>query len=128
MLELLIRWCGEKIENEAALPFHEAAAEKYGKICADLHRKGTPIGTKDMLITGHAKVKKCVCNAFRYLPCMPGSSVSHDLKAFLIFHKVYAAFFQFLIKFLVSGLCFPFPLTNRIPPPFAIPARQDGCC
>lgn len=48
MLESLIRWCGEKIENEAALPFHEAAAEKYGKICADLHRKGTPIGTMDM--------------------------------------------------------------------------------
>lgn len=60
MLESLIRWCGEKIENEAALPFHEAAAEKYGKICADLNRKGTPIGTKDMLITGHAKAKECV--------------------------------------------------------------------
>ncbi len=42
------------------LPFDEAAAEEYGKICAALHGKGTPIGTMDMLIAGHAKSKDCV--------------------------------------------------------------------
>lgn len=37
------------------LPFDEAAAVEYGKICANLQRKGTPIGTMDMLIAAHAR-------------------------------------------------------------------------
>ncbi len=37
------------------LPFDEPAAREYGKICADLQKKGTPIGTMDMLIAGHAR-------------------------------------------------------------------------
>lgn len=42
------------------LPFDEAAAEKYGLICADLKRRGTPIGVMDMLIAAHAKTRNCV--------------------------------------------------------------------
>ena len=37
------------------LDFDSYAAEEYGKIRADLERKGTPIGPMDMLIAGHAK-------------------------------------------------------------------------
>lgn len=40
------------------LPFDDDAAIEYGKICADLQRKGTPIGTMDMLIAGHARAEK----------------------------------------------------------------------
>lgn len=51
--------------NRAALPlflspitileFGSRAAEEYGKIRADLEKKGTPIGPMDILISGHAK-------------------------------------------------------------------------
>lgn len=37
------------------LPFDDTAAVEYGRICAFLQRKGTPIGTMDMLIAAHAK-------------------------------------------------------------------------
>ena len=37
------------------LPFDTGAAEEYGNICAFLRKKGTPIGTMDMLISAHAK-------------------------------------------------------------------------
>lgn len=37
------------------LSFDSHAAEEYGKIRADLERKGTPIGPMDMLIAGHAR-------------------------------------------------------------------------
>ena len=37
------------------LDFDSYAAVEYGKICADLYKKGTPIGTMDMLIGAHAK-------------------------------------------------------------------------
>ena len=33
---------------------------EYGKICADLQRKGTPIGTMDMLIAGHARAENVI--------------------------------------------------------------------
>ena len=39
------------------LPFDGAAASEYGKICAYLQKQGTPIGTMDMLIAGHAKAQ-----------------------------------------------------------------------
>lgn len=39
------------------LPFDDEAAAQYGKICAALRRRGTPIGTMDMLIAAHAKAK-----------------------------------------------------------------------
>lgn len=37
------------------LEFHVSAAEEYGKIRAELERKGTPIGPMDLLIAGHAR-------------------------------------------------------------------------
>jgi tRNA(fMet)-specific endonuclease VapC len=37
------------------LNFDDKAAGEYGRIRADLERKGTPIGPLDMLIAGHAK-------------------------------------------------------------------------
>lgn len=37
--------------------FDEPAAREYGKICAYLQKKGTPIGTMDMLIAGHTRSK-----------------------------------------------------------------------
>lgn len=37
------------------ISFGSSAAEEYGKIRAYLRKKGTPIGTMDMLIAAHAK-------------------------------------------------------------------------
>lgn len=37
------------------LQFDERAAEEYGRIKAELEKKGTPIGSMDTLIAGHAK-------------------------------------------------------------------------
>ena len=39
------------------LPFDDLAAAEYGEVCADLQRKGMPIGTMDMLIAAHAKTE-----------------------------------------------------------------------
>lgn len=37
------------------VPFDDNAAIEYGRIRADLKRKGTPIGANDLLIAAHAK-------------------------------------------------------------------------
>lgn len=42
------------LANIEILNFDAAAAESYGKIRADLEKKGTPIGPLDMMIAGHA--------------------------------------------------------------------------
>ncbi len=42
------------------LPFDDTAASEYGKICAFLQKRGTPIGTMDMLIAGHARAAKLI--------------------------------------------------------------------
>jgi len=42
------------------LPFDSGAASEYGKICAQLRKKGTPIGTMDMLIAAHARAEGLV--------------------------------------------------------------------
>lgn len=39
------------------LPFDDLAAAEYGTICAYLQKRGTPIGTMDMLIAGHARAE-----------------------------------------------------------------------
>lgn len=39
------------------LPFDDQAAVEYGNICAYLQKQGTPIGTMDMLIAGHARAQ-----------------------------------------------------------------------
>lgn len=41
----------------AILDFDNYAAEEYGKIRADLERKGTPIGPMDTLIAAHARAE-----------------------------------------------------------------------
>lgn len=43
------------LANIEILPFDDRAAEEYGRIRADLERKGTPIGPMHMLIAAHAK-------------------------------------------------------------------------
>lgn len=48
------------LSNMAILPFDDCAAKEYGRIRADLERKGTPIGPMDMLIAGHAKAQNLV--------------------------------------------------------------------
>ena len=42
------------LANIEILDFDVNAAESYGKIRADLEKKGTPIGPLDMMIAGHA--------------------------------------------------------------------------
>ena len=43
------------LSNIEILDFDMKAAEEYGRIRADLEKKGTPIGSLDMMIAGHAK-------------------------------------------------------------------------
>lgn len=43
------------LSSISILKFDSHAAEEYGKVRADLERKGTPIGAMDMLIAGHAR-------------------------------------------------------------------------
>jgi len=56
------------------LSFDDKAAMEYGKICALLRRKGTPIGPLDMLIAAHAKSKGLivVTNNIREFERVPG--------------------------------------------------------
>lgn len=42
------------------LDFNSSAAIEYGKIRADLRKKGTPIGNMDMLIAAHAKSENLI--------------------------------------------------------------------
>lgn len=42
------------------LNFDSSAATEYGKIRADLKKKGTPIGNMDMLISAHAKSENLI--------------------------------------------------------------------
>ena len=44
----------------SVLDFDTYAAEEYGKIRADLKRKGTPIGPMDMLIAAHVKAEDLI--------------------------------------------------------------------
>ena len=43
------------LANIEILDFDADAADCYGKIRADLEKKGTPIGSLDMMIAGHAQ-------------------------------------------------------------------------
>ena len=43
------------LANTEILDFNVDAADCYGKIRADLGKKGTPIGSLDMMIAGHAQ-------------------------------------------------------------------------
>lgn len=43
------------LSNIEILDFDTSAADEYGKIRAYLEKKGTPVGTMDMMIAGHAR-------------------------------------------------------------------------
>jgi len=43
------------IVTPASRDIYQKAAAEYGRICAALRKRGTPIGTMDMLIAAHAK-------------------------------------------------------------------------
>lgn len=47
------------LANIEFFDFDVAAANQYGKIRAELERKGTPIGPLDMMIAGHALSRGC---------------------------------------------------------------------
>ena len=66
-------WCGKEpgggknrlaltlfLSPIAVLDFGSLAAEEYGKIRAELERKGTTIGSMDLLIAGHAKSENLI--------------------------------------------------------------------
>lgn len=61
------------------LPFDEGAAREYGKIYAFLQKKGTPIGTMDVLIAGHARSKDytIVTNNVREFERMAGLKIEN---------------------------------------------------
>ena len=46
----------EFLEYVIVLDWPEEAAPEYGRICAQLKKKGTPIGGNDLLIAAHALV------------------------------------------------------------------------
>ena len=48
------------LSSISILPIDYYAAEEYGKVRAELERKGTPIGPMDNLIAGHARSKKLI--------------------------------------------------------------------
>ncbi len=47
------------LANIEILSFGINAADEYGKLRADLEKKGTPIGSLDMMIAGHAISVDC---------------------------------------------------------------------
>ena len=48
------------LSSISILPFDNYAAEEYGKVRAELERKGTLIGPMDMLIAGHARSERLI--------------------------------------------------------------------
>ncbi len=77
------------VKNQAALTrflavmdvlsFDGMAAGEYGRICAYLQRKGSPIGTMDMLIAGHALAKDriLVTNNVKEFERVPGLRIEN---------------------------------------------------
>ncbi len=50
-----LRQVEDFITRLEVLEYGSKAAAHYGEICADLERKGTPIGVNDLHIAGHAR-------------------------------------------------------------------------
>lgn len=48
------------LANIEILDFDSRAAEEYGKIRADLEKRGTPVGPMDMMIAGHARSRNFI--------------------------------------------------------------------
>ncbi len=61
------------------LPFDDRAAAEYGSLCAYLQQQGTPIGTMDMLIAGHARAENLilVTNNVREFQRVPHLSIEN---------------------------------------------------
>lgn len=69
-LEYGMKHSSDPVKNEQALlrflvplsilSFDSAAASEYGEIRAYLQSKGTPIGSLDMLIAGHARAENMI--------------------------------------------------------------------
>lgn len=61
------------------LPFDDLAAVEYGKICAYLQKRCTPIGVMDMLIAAHARSENLtlVTNNVREFERVPGLTVEN---------------------------------------------------
>ena len=61
------------------LPFDDGAAVEYGKVCAHLQRRGTPIGPMDTLIAAHAKAEglTIVTNNVREFERVPGLKIEN---------------------------------------------------
>jgi tRNA(fMet)-specific endonuclease VapC len=62
------------LANIDVVPFDDAAAVEYGRIRADLRRKGTPIGANGLMIAAHAKSlgMTLVTNNTREFSCVEG--------------------------------------------------------
>ena len=83
-LEYGMKRSSNPVKNDAALlrfllpmsilPFGPDAASEYGEIRAYLQSKGTPIGSLDMVIAGHAKAENMVLvtNNIREFARVPG--------------------------------------------------------
>lgn len=67
------------MQTISVLPYENACAEEYGKICAHLQKSGTPIGIMDMLIAAHAKVMDytLVTNNVREFERVPGLKIEN---------------------------------------------------
>lgn len=61
------------------LPWDEAAATHFASIAADLHRSGTPIGSMDAMIAGHAMATGAVLvtNNVRHFSRVAGLTVEN---------------------------------------------------
>ena len=61
------------------LPFDDGAAVEYGKVCAHLQRRGTPIGPMDTLLAAHAKAEglTIVTNNVREFERVPGLKIEN---------------------------------------------------
>lgn len=61
------------------LPFDDGAAVEYGKVCAHLQRRGTPISPMDTLIAAHAKAEglTIATNNVREFERVPGLKIEN---------------------------------------------------
>ena len=73
---------GEFLAPLEILPYDDMAAYEYGKIRAYLERKGTPIGSMDMLIAAHALSVDCslVTNNVREFNRVPSLNIENWAK------------------------------------------------
>ncbi len=68
-------------ETVEIIPFDAAAANHFGKLCALLERRGTPIGTIDTMIAGHARAldRVLVTNNGKHFGRVPGLKLENWL-------------------------------------------------